>query len=438
MNINQFNPAGLSALAGNNFPNLNLKPVVYDPSGYGQGLFAGQLAASQLQQKYDQQNLTAEIDRYKEGQANNRNEADNKSNLLKQLLSDDAAEKRNLFTGNVCMRGQNITYQNNLANQDLNTNKYTLDQYKTGLDERRAAVQEGQLSLNQKTAEENQKVKMQEYALKKLKLDMDKEEKDLNKRGALATMLYQNYSPELVKKALEAGIINEEEAKAIGPDVDETTRNTNLQLGMLSSKAALDGKLKVGEAVSQNPGLDKALNGKMATLVMENGEVTKKLNDFMTFSDNALQQLKEVPGYSLGPIATSIKLDKLDPKAQVLQSSLSSMMLMAKDIVGLKGGAQGMTEGEWEMIKSVAGGTFQNKYSLEQVINTLRKATITKNRNLWKESDGVMKQSDKYYDNWRMANPEPKPYQYYLVKQDNPDASDEDIMAALKQHGIKY
>jgi hypothetical protein len=152
--------------------------------------------------------------------------------------------------------------------------------------------------------------------------------------------------------------------------------------------------------------LGKELGKQDAQSAKESGDTRTQVGKFRIFNDKAREQLPNVPGYAVGPIASSIKLDKLNPQAQILNSYLAATTAFAKDLIGLKGGAQGMTEKEWEMVKSIAGGTFQNKYTLKEVMTTMDKASRIIEYREWKNESDIRK-GHKTYDRWLEANPEP-------------------------------
>ncbi len=160
-----------------------------------------------------------------------------------------------------------------------------------------------------------------------------------------------------------------------------------------------------GSRQNVNP-LDSELAKTDAKVVEAAADARGQMINFRDFNEQARNQLNKVPGYALGPIASAIKLDVLTPEAQVLKGYLAASTLLAKNILGLKGGTQGFTEGERKFVEQVAGGTFQDKVSLKELTSTMNELSYKVEHREWLKESNVRKKGSGY-DDWLSSNPEP-------------------------------
>jgi hypothetical protein len=208
-----------------------------------------------------------------------------------------------------------------------------------------------------------------------------------------------------------------------------------------SEKIELDG-LKAVQAGKERGQVNNAYDQEIAsadkTTLTAAMDSRAKMISFRDFNEQAIKQLPKVPGYALGPISSALKLDALSQEAQVLKGYLAASTLLAKDILGLKGGTQGFTEGERKFVEQVAGGTFQNKVSLKQLTETMRDLSYKVELREWNKESSIRKNgSPDVYNRWLEANPKPSmPSSEMASKSYSLNGKPFDMEAAKKATGL--
>jgi hypothetical protein len=458
INLNQFNPGALAAVAGNNFPNLNLPVPNYDVSGYGKGLFQGQLGAAQLQQQYDQTAQQAMVDYYKEQQSNMRNQQDNATTLYRGLLSDEASMDRTKYKGDIQIRGQDLTAMHNERRYGVDLAKLQNDNARLGLDERRAGAYERQVGIQEKSAEVNRQKAIHDMAMKEVELLMKKDNKHLKKMGAAAAtwtaeraqfnndpQKQQEFDRQQARLYHEAGIIDDREYGNISKLIEEQPQRVPeaLKIAQLNTDAAQKGQLQLGQSVSADPELSKNIRKEDAAQLKDYSKSRTSMDALYNDATNALTSIPKVPSWGLGPIPKAMGIDKLPGEEQNLIQSLNAMALNLKDYYNL-GSGQGFTDADRQFLQEIAGSTAYYNKPLTEIVQRIQRIAVAGRYNAWEKENSIRKlDNPMYYNSWLSVNPEPMKLkdfdeqqiisqEYAKIKAKNPNASDEDIMGYLK------
>lgn len=482
--LNYLNPQGLAQLAGQNVGNMNLPVVGLQPGLFQQSM----VEAAQKRDALGLQNAGLQqimlIEKLKEQGLNDRQaqEAANKYNL--QQSRDQQAMARTLAQEQGSMNRQMM--QTQLGYDQLGS----LNQY------RDASLGLGQAKL-QETAKANANnlmMQQQQQALEQYKVQLQEQmklgEQKVAQRASFMASLVKNapktddagtldaYYRQGMEYGVKTGAFNQDEANqfiSVPTNMKRTLAEASVNMSntavnyLKESKSNMATAIEEADKALEAAGRPKLTDEQKAQFYTEyafnlpkknvapdniSSEITKTIvgkpleesmtglnqaNSFLEFNSIAQDQLKFVPDHALGPVASFMKLDNLIPEAQRLQSTLSSMTILAKNLVGLTGGSQGMTEGEWKMVKSMAGGTFQNKDTLKSVLETMRSVAKKIALREWNNVNNAAKQINKeYYQGWLANNP--KPTMDYLLngasfnmeqaKKDHPDMTEEQIIKA--------
>lgn len=154
-----------------------------------------------------------------------------------------------------------------------------------------------------------------------------------------------------------------------------------------------------------NP-LDSELAKTDAKIVEVANDLRNQMVSFRDFNGEAQKKLQSTPKYALGPVANILALDQLNPDAAELKGYLAASTLLAKNILGLKGGTQGFTDAERKFVEQVAGSTFQTTETLQSLLPKMDALSRKVEGREWKKESNVRKGSDNYAA-WLESNPEP-------------------------------
>lgn len=387
----QLNPLlayGMSALAGNQMPNLNLKTVAVDTGD--KELAAGLLQGKEFDLKKEQLAQQLAIAKLSQDQANQR-----------ALLQAQTQLATNQNTVNATLRGQDMTAQtaaNKLSSEEVrDQQKFDLDSYYK------------QNQISQKDQELHQTAVYDEFMQKiRLKDQILKQQDNFYSGFALAAegkspeeaaALWQQMSPLAVKQ----GIISKEDAKdfsSLDPSIMSNIAIAHSTLAKTALQARTN-KTLMNEFDKQ---LDSQQAQQVTKIQEDNGAVDEKLYHI----NKSLQAIAAGGADMAGPITNWIGLANKSPAAQELESHLNALTLSEKNIQNM--GSQGFTDRDREFLQVTQGNLGQYKGTIQNILQDAQKYAEHKKVYNWIKLNELMSQSNKpgRYEEWKQNNPEPK------------------------------
>lgn len=429
--VNPLNIAPLAALAGNNTPNLGLQPYGLDVGapmqGYVQGILKaidmkekeallknnlevqqlsnqGRLSETELSNQWGQQR-----DVIKEQFANIRNEATNK---IQQQIADQTGQFQ---------QGQLVHSQNQLQ-QEGQLKQQELAQQKD--------YQQGMVGLGNRNASTDEKRLQTETYFKQMEQIAVQNEHKQNQQGTMYGLLYQGggikddakrvqFVNTIADRMKEMGATDAEVGKikqmnpmqlqvygASGMNMVSNAQQMKSQLGAKGIGLTVD---ENGDIIQGNMGgnpYDAKDATQGSTAFAKAAEVGQKMTVMQSSLTDAQKQVADLPEGFTGPI-TGLWNKYTKPQAQILESTLNSITLQAKDLYNL-GSGQGFSDADREFLKEISGGLKNYKGSLGAILEHMQKLTSQVSNNSWlTQNDFIQNTSPKRYEQWKAQNPEP-------------------------------
>lgn len=442
INLSQLDIRPLASVASASTPNLGLEPYGIDYKTLINSRDERAIAELGAQVQLKSQATQERIQQLQNEGLLTRTQADNaaqkeiESAKLAQKTLDDQM-KNFISSEQNSILGQHYQAQNQLGQQQLG-----LDTFKAQNDvqlkgqelAQTGAFQQGQLANQSRQVDIQQQQADQEQQLNQIKIIAAQKEEQRNAMGAYgSTVLMINnaikdpkerekYINNVINDAVQNQGLTPEQAEGflkLSPNEQmfkaaqwtsmvgaASTASSKAKESGMSFTMGADGQVQLVPAEKGESSLDKELAKADKTTVEDAINLRSKVTRYLEMNDLAMKQLDKVPDLALGPVAEKLGAGNLSKEAQTLKSYLSGAQLLSKDIIGLKGGAQGMTEGEWKMVQSLAGGTFQSKESLKEVLTTMQKVAEKVRAREWNTESEIRKRG-KDYESWLKSNPAP-------------------------------
>jgi hypothetical protein len=455
MNLNQFNPQALAALAGNQVGNLGLKTYGIESGMLEQAQM--ELEKLKLQRDYDQMTAQKEVQALQEQGMLNRQEAKQafdlklnsiNQNFEKQYRDADRAvqiasnQQQALYQQGMLGLGQQRLDQDALfKSADLG-----MQQQQLGLQEKQLASEDayrkGSLNIDQQKVDNEKLVALMNQAA-----GMKAEERQLMGRtNAFVQQILGLQIPDDQKllmaqkvydQAVELGAPKEDIAKLKGLDLQGMSQASAFgvymaQVGdqLASAKGSdssapavsmgANGQLTISQPQAEK-NIDKELDKQDAILYKETTDQYTKLEAFVPSIQRLKTHLdeakKEKFGWFniMGPYMPEV-IKNTSQSYQSFQNAVKDIAFTAKDaIYNLKGGTQGFTDTERLALESIAsGGTGAYSGTAEEAANFLMDV-VNRGRALgWKTLNSIQERrgNKSAYESWLQNNPKPEPVSF--------------------------
>lgn len=243
INVNPLQVGGLTALASNRVPNLNLKTYGLDLGAPMQGTAQGliQQAAYNQQNQLAARQMAAQI-MMKNSELQNQASIAHNNNLVSLANNQNTTQSQQLIAAG----NQQLEAQKNQITQAYNTGKISVDQASNAL--KAVELQQAQLNNQQKNQIAQQNANTDQFA-KEFQARMALNTQQLNMRGAAGAMMLMALNqggPDAVKALMptleKEGIMTSNEASTLANIKDPAQLKTILAGDLFMSASAKDGK----------------------------------------------------------------------------------------------------------------------------------------------------------------------------------------------------
>ncbi len=439
--INQLNTSPLAAVAQAQTGRLGLEPYPIDIGAVAQGVAKGIYKKADLDVLYSAQKNQQTLQKMADSGAMDRTQAQNMFETERKKMDIAYASIRD--TADRAIKQQEVDQ----------TGSY--QQGMLGVAQGQLGVQQGQLGLNaqelgMKDQQSNRQLDINQQQVNQLgqyqkgTLDVEKQKAQAEQQlgtvktlmamkedqrnvmgsyASVALMASQIKDPakaqeafdSILKSGVESGDIPKDMADKFS-SMDPMQRQLKLaQMVSLAGSATTASKkaqaagMSIDESGNIVPAakaskLDENLDKQDAIAAVKAADSRDSMNVMLGNIKQARQDLAAVPESAMGPVKGWIAR-QTSQKAQVLESSLNSLALQAKDLFKL-GSGQGFTDADRDFLVRIEGGLNNYKGSVTDLLDRAENLANHVTVSSWMRENNIRKGTERY-NQWLSNNPAP-------------------------------
>lgn len=466
--LNQLNTSPLAAIAGSNTGNLGLGSYAIDAGAVMKGAAEGQWKAAQLQELYARQQTNIRIQELADSGAMDRTVAQNLSaqnqkemelayqklrdtedRAVEQQKADQLAQfqqgQLGVQQGQLGLNAQQLMAQTQAKQQELGIQQQEANQL--------GQFQNNQIGIQQQHVDIAKQKAQQDQQLQQIQMLAAQKEEQIKTLGSYASVTYmasQIKDPKQRQEAIESILTNGVKSGDVPQELADSFRQMSpieqqLKAAQLMSmagaaniargkadKAGMEFTTGADGSISLAPkrdttDLDKALAKSDAAAANKASDSRESMDIMLNSIQKAKQDLAATPEMALGPVR-GLFSGKVSERAQVLESSLNTLALQAKELFKL-GSGQGFTDADREFLVKIEGGLKNYKGAIGELLD--RAETLAKHVQVasWIKENNI-RQGTERYDQWKLVNPEP------MVKMVDPKGKDPHMVPASQMKAL--